>query len=321
MTIHRNGSAVHRRRCESVGKERSDSGRRDYAMCCIGGQPQGEVKSPQMWESKLPTPGSRRGLDGLDEAGLEVVLQAVGLAPDVQGDRVMEDPIRPRRSRPAACADPPVGLHRAGAGALPARLRCGADARGAAGVLAHGVRLAATVRGPPGPGRGAERQRHGHPALRRIRESQCSFPRAALRRCLHAREPDRAATLPPSAAADRCRHHGAAHTGPPPRAAARDPPGAVAGRRRRERSVRDPGAAVRWRRDGVAAGPGRARAARRGAGAPPSVGGRRDPHGAALSPARGLQPARRRGGAGAPAGSARAHSAATSCGRRWPWSG
>jgi hypothetical protein len=32
-------------------------------------------------------------------------------------------------------------------------------------------------------------------------------------------------------AADRCRHHDVAHTGPPPRAAALDPPGAVASRR------------------------------------------------------------------------------------------
>src|SRR5262245_25556819 len=46
---------------------------------------------------KIPHPrGSLRGLGGADEAGLELVLQAIGIAPDVEGDGVVEDAIQDR---------------------------------------------------------------------------------------------------------------------------------------------------------------------------------------------------------------------------------
>ncbi len=55
----------------------------------------GEAKILQVWELKFPIPpGPRRDIHGLEEAGLEFVLEPVGLPPDVQGDRVMEDPVQ-----------------------------------------------------------------------------------------------------------------------------------------------------------------------------------------------------------------------------------
>ena len=212
--------------------------------------------------------------------------------------------------------------HRASyrAGALPARLRRGLDALGAARLPAHRLRLAATAGGAARPGGGSQRQHYGHPEIWRIPEHQCSFSRAALRRRLHARKPDRAATRPPSAAADRCRHRGAPHACASPRAAALDPPGAVASRRCRERSVRGPGAAVRRRGGGIAARPCDTGAPRRATGAPAPLGGRRDRDRTALgSPGQGSACTRmwrcRRGG-----GISWRGSAATFCARPWPWS-
>src|SRR5262245_34933375 len=46
------------------------------------------------------------------------------------------------------------------------------------------LRLAAAPRRAAGPGRGAHRRRHRHPALWRVRQSECSLPRARLRRRL-----------------------------------------------------------------------------------------------------------------------------------------
>src|SRR5882672_11353931 len=50
--------------------------------------------SPPVGSENSPPPGSLRGLGGADEAGLELVLEPVGIAPDVQGDGVMEDPVQ-----------------------------------------------------------------------------------------------------------------------------------------------------------------------------------------------------------------------------------
>jgi hypothetical protein len=47
---------------------------------------QREPKFPQLWELKFPPPGSLRGLGGADEAGLELVLEPVGIAPDPVAD-------------------------------------------------------------------------------------------------------------------------------------------------------------------------------------------------------------------------------------------
>src|SRR6266542_368869 len=58
---------------------------------------QRSLNFPQVWSSKIPHPGlGGGGLDRLDEAGFELVLQPVGVAPDVDGDRVMEYPIQDR---------------------------------------------------------------------------------------------------------------------------------------------------------------------------------------------------------------------------------
>ena len=56
---------------------------------------QGAPKFPQVsGHRKVPTPGVHVvASTGLDEAGLELVLQPVGVAPDVEGDGVMEEPV------------------------------------------------------------------------------------------------------------------------------------------------------------------------------------------------------------------------------------
>src|SRR5262245_48173445 len=56
---------------------------------------QWEPKSPHLCELKIPHPGgSLRGLGGADEAGLELVLEPIGIAPNVEGDRVVEDAVQ-----------------------------------------------------------------------------------------------------------------------------------------------------------------------------------------------------------------------------------
>src|SRR3989442_13107755 len=53
---------------------------------------------PRRGHRKVPTPGLRGGgLDRLDEAGFELVLQPVGVAADVDGDRMVQDAIEDRR--------------------------------------------------------------------------------------------------------------------------------------------------------------------------------------------------------------------------------
>ncbi len=65
-------------------------------------------QSPQLRSSKIPhPPGSLRGLGGADEAGLELVLEPVGLAPDVQGDGVMEDAVQGGRGDDPVAEDLP----------------------------------------------------------------------------------------------------------------------------------------------------------------------------------------------------------------------
>src|SRR6266487_5206757 len=54
-----------------------------------------QISSPVGSENS-PPPGSLRGLGGADEAGLELVLEPVGIAPDVQRDGVMEDAVQDR---------------------------------------------------------------------------------------------------------------------------------------------------------------------------------------------------------------------------------
>src|SRR5262245_16534553 len=58
---------------------------------------------PQLWSSKIPHPAGLGGdgLDRLDEAGFEVVLQPVGVAPDVDGEDVVEHAVEawPWRTR------------------------------------------------------------------------------------------------------------------------------------------------------------------------------------------------------------------------------
>src|SRR5260370_25864947 len=50
--------------------------------------------SPSVGTENSPPPGSLRGLGGADEAGLELVLEPVGIAPDVEGDGVVEGPVQ-----------------------------------------------------------------------------------------------------------------------------------------------------------------------------------------------------------------------------------
>ena len=221
----------------------------------------------------------------------------------------------PDGSRPAVCAHPPVGVHRAGAGALPARVRCGADARGAAAVLAHGVRLAATRaarRGLVGVRSGSVTaiQRFGGSANLNVHFHSLVFDG------VYTSTTRRRGPIPPPPAPDRYGHRGVLLRAPPPGATTPDPPWTVAGRGRRERSVpgRRAALASAWRR---APGPRGAGPPRRASGAPAPLGGRPDNDRAALGSPRGVEPARGCGSAGAPTGPA-GGSAATSCARPWP---
>src|SRR5690242_9624650 len=67
---------------------------------------QGSPNFPQVWSLKIPHPGLRGGgLDRLDEAGFELVLQPVGVASDVDGDRVVKHAVEDRGG------DDPVAKH------------------------------------------------------------------------------------------------------------------------------------------------------------------------------------------------------------------
>jgi hypothetical protein len=79
-----------------------ESGYRESTEC------QRPPKSPQVRSSKIPhPPGSLRGLGGADEAGLELVLEPVRVAPDVQGDGVMEDAVQDGRGDDPVAKDLP----------------------------------------------------------------------------------------------------------------------------------------------------------------------------------------------------------------------
>src|SRR5207249_8166870 len=52
-----------------------------------------------------PPPGSLRGLGGADEAGLELLFEPIRVAPDVDGDRVMQDSIEDGGSDDAVAKD------------------------------------------------------------------------------------------------------------------------------------------------------------------------------------------------------------------------
>jgi Glycosyl transferase WecG/TagA/CpsF family len=73
----------------------------------LAGVSRGSQISPGVGIENSPPRGSRRGLHGLEEAGLELLLQAVGLAADVQGDRVMEDSVQDGRGDHPVAEDLP----------------------------------------------------------------------------------------------------------------------------------------------------------------------------------------------------------------------
>ncbi len=52
--------------------------------------------SPDPVIEKSPPLGSLRGLAGTDEAGLQLLFEPIRVAPDVDGDRVMQDPVEDR---------------------------------------------------------------------------------------------------------------------------------------------------------------------------------------------------------------------------------
>src|SRR5437899_13037996 len=61
---------------------------------------------PQVRSSKSPYPWlGGGGLDRLHEAGFELVLQPVGIAADIDGDRVMEHAVEDRRGDHAVAED------------------------------------------------------------------------------------------------------------------------------------------------------------------------------------------------------------------------
>src|SRR5438046_8149661 len=61
---------------------------------------------PQVGSSKIPHPWlGGGGLDRLHEAGFELVLQPVGIAADIDGDRVMEHAVEDRRGDHAVAED------------------------------------------------------------------------------------------------------------------------------------------------------------------------------------------------------------------------
>src|SRR3972149_898306 len=58
----------------------------------------GHPKFPTCGHRKLPTPWFlRQGLGRLNQAGLQLLLETVGVAPDVHSDRMMEQAIQDRR--------------------------------------------------------------------------------------------------------------------------------------------------------------------------------------------------------------------------------
>src|SRR6266700_2393386 len=73
--------------------QRDQGGLRELATPVVSTGTQ--ISSPVGSENS-PPPGSLRGLGGADEAGLELVLEPVGIAPDVQRDGVMEDAVQDR---------------------------------------------------------------------------------------------------------------------------------------------------------------------------------------------------------------------------------
>src|SRR2546427_5449578 len=66
----------------------------------------GPPNFPRSGHRKFPTPGlGGGGLDRLDEAGFELVFQPVGIAPDVDGDRVVQDAVEDRGGDDAVAED------------------------------------------------------------------------------------------------------------------------------------------------------------------------------------------------------------------------
>src|SRR6266852_4108961 len=63
--------------------------------------------SPTVGIENSPPPGSLRGLGGADEAGLELVLEPVGIAPNVERDGVVEDAVQDGRSNDSVTEDVP----------------------------------------------------------------------------------------------------------------------------------------------------------------------------------------------------------------------
>src|SRR5436190_12480266 len=61
--------------------------------------------SPGAVTENSPPPGSLRGLGGADEAGFELLFEPIGIAPDVDGDRVMQDPVEDRGRNDAVAED------------------------------------------------------------------------------------------------------------------------------------------------------------------------------------------------------------------------
>src|SRR6266581_4415363 len=100
--------------------------------------------SSPVGSEKSPPPGSLRGLGGADEAGLELVLEPVGIAPDVQGDGVVEDAIQDRRGDDPVPEDLPPAAE-----ALVAREDHGAALVVAADELEEQVRPLAVDRQVP----------------------------------------------------------------------------------------------------------------------------------------------------------------------------
>ena len=67
----------------------------------------GTQMSPTVGIENSPPPGSLRGLGGADEAGLELVLEPVGIAPNVERDGVVEDAVQDGRSNDPVTEDVP----------------------------------------------------------------------------------------------------------------------------------------------------------------------------------------------------------------------
>jgi hypothetical protein len=72
--------------------------------------------SPRKVIENSPPPGSLRGLGGADEAGLELVLEPVGIAPDVERDGVMEEAVQDGRGDDPVAKDLPPAAEALGTG-------------------------------------------------------------------------------------------------------------------------------------------------------------------------------------------------------------